>query len=283
MNFKSVRTLALAAFFFANAASANSDVITKSMTFHYNQYPESAYSKKVAVVNWNSKEGIERLERTPFKGDFYRLGHHYKPQTNPAICGQAAATVALSAIYELNQKPFPVIEEWPITIADKKYPLQYRLINESNFYNEATDKVLDRRAISMKVTKKDGTFGGGIDIDELQKMLKIHGVKSKLINVEKFSEENLAAFRTLIKEVVNSDKEFLVLNYDHSYKSLMGGHFSPVVAYDEKSDSILMLDVAAHRNPWIWINLSDVYHAMNTQNYAKTAYRGYLVVKTKLK
>ena len=283
MNFKSVRTLALAAFFVANAASANSDVITKSMTFHYNQYPESAYSKKVAVVNWNSKEGIERLERTPFKGDFYRLGHHYKPQTNPAICGQAAATVVLSAIYELNQKPFPVIEEWPITINDKKYPLQYRLINESNFYNEATDKVLDRRAISMKVTKKDGTFGGGIDIDELQKMLKIHGVKSKLVNVKKFSEDNLAAFRTLVKEVVNSDKEFLLLNYDHSYKSLMGGHFSPVVAYDEKSDSILMLDVAAHRNPWIWINLSDVYHAMNTQNYAKTAYRGYLVVNTKLK
>lgn len=283
MNFRSVKTLALAAFFVANAASANSDVITKSMTFHYNQYPESAYSKKVAVVNWNSKEGIERLERTPFKGDFYRLGHHYKPQTNPAICGQAAVTVVLSAIYELNQKPFPVIEEWPITIADKKYPLQYRLINESNFYNEATDKVLDRKAISMKVTKKDGTFGGGIDIDELQKMLKIHGVKSKLVNVKKFSEENLSAFRTLVKEVVNSDKEFLVLNYDHSYKSLMGGHFSPVVAYDEKSDSILMLDVAAHRNPWIWINLSDVYHAMNTQNYAQTAYRGYLVVNTKLK
>jgi hypothetical protein len=283
MNFKSVRTLALAAFFVANAASANSDVITKSMTFHYNQYPESAYSKKVAVVNWNSKEGIERLERTPFKGDFYRLGHHYKPQTNPAICGQAAATVVLSAIYELNQKPFPVIEEWPITIGDKKYPLQYRLINESNFYNEATDRVLDRKAISMKVTKKDGTFGGGIDIDELQKMLKIHGVKSKLVNVKKFSEDNLAAFRTLVKEVVNSDKEFLLLNYDHSYKSLMGGHFSPVVAYDEKSDSILMLDVAAHRNPWIWINLSDVYHAMNTQNYAQTAYRGYLVVNTKLK
>jgi len=43
-----------------------------------------------------------------------------------------------------------------------------------------------------------------------------------------------------------------------------------------------MLDVAAHRNPWIWINLSDVYHAMNTKNYAQTAYRGYLVLNTKL-
>ena len=79
-----------------------------------------------------------------------------------------------------------------------------------------------------------------------------------------------------------SDREFLLLNYDHSYKSLMGGHFSPVAAYDEKSDSVLILDIAAHRNPWIWINLSDLYQAMNTQNYAKTANRGYLIIDAKL-
>ncbi len=282
---KLTKTLALAAGFALSmnfAFASDTSVITKSLTFHYNEYPQSSYSKEVAVTNWNSQKGIERFERTPFKGDFFRLAHHYKPQVNPAACGQAAATVVLSAIYELNQKPFPVIEEWPITIADKKYPLQYRLINESNFFNATTDKALDRRVISMKISKKDGSFSGGIDIDELQKMLKIHGVKSKMVNVENFSDENLNKFRNLVKEVVNSDKEFLVLNYDHSYKGLMGGHFSPVAAYDEKSDSVLMLDVAAHRNPWIWINLSDIYHAMNTKNYAQTAYRGYLIVSTKL-
>ena len=289
MKFKSAKTLALVTFFAANAAFANSansaksDAITKSMTFHYDKYPESNYSKQVAVINWNSEEGIARLERTKFKGDFYRLAHHFKPQTNPAVCGQAAATIILSAIYELNHQPFPIIEEWPIAITDKKYALQYRLLNENNFHNEATDKILHRKAISMKITKTDGSFGGGIDLDELQKMLKIHGAKSKMVNVDKYSDKKLASFRDLVKEVVNSPKEFLLLNYDHSYKGLMGGHFSPLVAYDEVSDSALMLDVAAHRNPWIWINLSDVYHAMNTQNYAQTAYRGYLVVNTKLK
>ena len=286
MNFKTVKTLALATAFLAStsfgAFAMDSEIITKSLTFHYGAYPESQYSKKVAVVNWDSKEGIERFERTSFKGDFYRLAHHYKPQVNPAACGQGAATIVLSSIYELNNTPLPIIEEWPIAFGDKKYPLQYRLINDSNFFNETTDKVLDRKVISMKMTKKDGTFGGGIDIDELQKMIKIHGVKSKLVNVETFSDENLIEFRNLVKTVVNSDKEFLLLNYDHSYKSLMGGHFSPVAAYDEKSDSVLMLDVAAHRNPWIWINLSDVYHAMNTKNYAQTSYRGYLLVSTKL-
>lgn len=283
MNLK-FKTLALVAFIGCSNAFAapDNETLMKSFTFNYDQYPPSSYSKEVAVVNWNSPQGIERLERTKFKGDFYRLSHHYKPQINPAECGQAAATVILSAIYELNNEKAPVIEEWPITIADKKYPLQYRLWNQTNFFNETTDKVLDRRAISMKITKKDGTFGGGIDIDELQKMLEIHGVKSKLINVDKFSKDKLEEFRKLVKDVVNSDKNFLLLNYDHSYKGLMGGHFSPVVAYDKKSDSVLMLDVAAHRNPWIWINLSDIYHAMNTKNYAGTSYRGYLIIDSKL-
>ena len=290
MNLKNIRksvvafsALAVLGFnFAANSAALDDSKIAKSMTFHYSEYPKSAYSDKVAVTNWDSKEGIERFSRSEYKGDFFRLVHHFAPQPNPAACGQAAATVVLSAVYELNNKPMPVVEEWPIVIGDKKYPLQYRIFNEGNFFNEATDKILDRKAIYMKMTRKDGSFGGGIDIDELQKMLEVHGVKSKLVYANEYDEKTLVRFRELVKETVNSDKKFLILNYDHSYKNLMGGHFSPVAAYDEKSDSVLMLDVAAHRNQWIWIDLSDLYHAMNTKNYVGSNYRGYLVVDTKL-
>ncbi len=263
-------------------AFANQKVINESLTFHYSPYAASAHSKEVAVVNWSSKDGIERFERTPYKGDFYRLAHHFKPQVNPAACGQAAATIALSAIYELNKRAFPVIEEWPVHFGDKTYALQYRLFNESNFFNAETDKIVDRRTISMKLRGKSGQFGGGIDIEDLQKMLKKHGVSSKLTNVKEYSDVKLKEFRELLKSVLNSDENFIIMNYDHSYKGLMGGHFSLPVAYDEKSDSVLMLDVAAHRNPWVWINLSDIYRAMATKNYSQSSYRGYLVLDTKL-
>jgi hypothetical protein len=265
------------------AKATNEDIITKSLTFHYSKYPASKYSNKVAVVNWNSPEGIKRFERTKIKGDFYRLSHHFKPQNNPAACAQAAATIVLSAIYELNNKDFPIIEEWPIQIGDKKYPLQYRLWNETNFFNRKTDRILDRRVISMKIRDKNGNFAGGVDIEDLQKMLMLHKVKSHLFNVEKSDQKEIEKFRKTVIDVINSDDEFLILNYDHSYKSLMGGHFSPVVAYDEESDSVLILDVAAHRNPWIWVDLSDIHYAMNTKNYSQKSYRGYLVVDTELK
>lgn len=261
---------------------ANEDVIKKSLSFHYGEYSKSQHSDSVAVVNWSSKDGIARLERTKYKGDFYRLAHHFKPQSSPAMCGPAAAMVVTSAIYELNKKPLSLIEAWPIDIMGKKYPLEYRLINDSNFFNQETDKILNRKAIDMKITRKDGSFGGGIDMEELQAMLKIHGVKSKVIHLEKFDDAKLNSFRALVKSIVNSDKEFLVLNYDHSYKSMIGGHYSPVVAYDEESDSVMMLDVGSHRNPWVWINTTDLYKSMMTKNYTQTAYRGYMIVDAKL-
>lgn len=263
-------------------ANATQDLFKKSTSFHYEKYPESNYSKNVAVINWDSKEGIERFNSSQYKGDFFRLAHHFKPQSNPAACAQASGTIILSAIYELSHKPFPIVEEWAIPVGDKKYSLEYRLLNEHNFFNEKTDKVLDRRVPYLRKTKEDGTFGGGMDIEDLQKMLKIHGASSKLVNVNEYSEKNVDGFRELLKSTLNSDKKFIILNYDHSYKGLMGGHFSPVAAYDEVSDSVLILDVAAHRNPWVWINTSDLYHAMNTKNYAQTAYRGYLVIDAKI-
>ena len=257
-------------------------MVTKSLSFHYNDYQPSQYSKKVAVLNWQTKEGKERFARTKYKEAFFDLAHHFAPQPDPAACGQATATIILGALYEQNKKPMPLLEAWPIQFGEKKYALEYRIWNKDNFFNEETDKIMPRKAISMRTVKNDGTFGGGIDIDELQKMLKIHGVKSKLTLVEKFSDENLANFRTLVKETLSANKKYLVLNYDHSYKSAMGGHYSPVVAYDEESDSVLMLDVASHRAPWSWINLSEIYHAMNTKNYSQKAYRGYLLIDSKL-
>jgi len=257
-------------------------MIKNSVTFHYNDYNKSNYSGGVAVVSWNSKEGVERLERTNYKGDFYRLAAHYAPQYDPSSCGPAAAIVVLGAIYEQNKKPMPLVEAWPIAIGDQKYPLEYRIWNKESFFNDKTNDVMHHKVIAMKMINKDGTFGGGMDLEELQKMLKVHGVKSRIINVLEYNETNLSHFRELVKKVVNSGKEYIILNYDHSYKGMIGGHYSPVVAYDEESDSVMILDVAAHRNPWIWVNLSDIYHAMNTKNYSQTSYRGYLIVDSKL-
>jgi hypothetical protein len=71
-----------------------------------------------------------------------------------------------------------------------------------------------------------------------------------------------------------------VVNFDGKvFGNKTGGHISPIVAYDEKSDSLLVLDVALHKNPWYWVDLKEMVTAMNTKDGEN--FRGYLITKKK--
>ena len=59
----------------------------------------------------------------------------------------------------------------------------------------------------------------------------------------------------------------------------IGGHISPLGAYDEKSDRFLILDVARYKYPPVWVKTEDLFEAMNTpdpDNDNKT--RGYVLI-----
>ncbi len=264
------------------ATSAMAQVNTNPLTFSYDQYAPSSYSKKVEVINWNSEEGIKRLERSKFKADFFRLAHHVRSQEEPSTCAIATAVTVTRAIYELQDKKMPLVKSIPINFNGTTVGLEYRTIDEKTFYNEATDKIVDRRAIVMQYPKdaKTGAFMGGVDMEELAKMLKVHGVKAKVTHVATSTNENVDSFRKIVKEVVNDKERFLIANYFRGYQGIeMGGHFSPIAAYDEASDSILILDIAGHKNPWIWVSIADFHKSMNSKNYAGTEFRGYMVLR----
>jgi hypothetical protein len=59
----------------------------------------------------------------------------------------------------------------------------------------------------------------------------------------------------------------------------IGGHISPLAAYDAKSDRFLVLDVARYKYPPVWVRTADLFGAMNTvdkDNNGKT--RGFVLV-----
>jgi hypothetical protein len=55
-----------------------------------------------------------------------------------------------------------------------------------------------------------------------------------------------------------------------------GGHISPLAAYDTKSDSVLLMDVAGFENSWFWTPVEQLYRAMATLDDG--VHRGWLVV-----
>ena len=59
----------------------------------------------------------------------------------------------------------------------------------------------------------------------------------------------------------------------------LGGHISPLAAYDAEADRFLILDVARYKYPPVWVTAKDLFDAMNTtdsDNQNKT--RGFVLV-----
>ncbi len=91
-------------------------------------------------------------------------------------------------------------------------------------------------------------------------------------------EKSIDQFRQFVKESTADKKSFIALNFNGKILGLKtGGHISPIAAYDEESDSILVLDVALHKNMWYWVDVESIYEAMNTKD--GNTYRGYLIIK----
>ena len=59
----------------------------------------------------------------------------------------------------------------------------------------------------------------------------------------------------------------------------IGGHISPLAAYDGKADRFLVLDVARYKYPPVWVKTADVFAAMNTPDAANgNKTRGFVLV-----
>ena len=79
-----------------------------------------------------------------------------------------------------------------------------------------------------------------------------------------------------------SKNRFVIVNFlRKTLGEEIGGHISPLAAYDEKSDRFLILDVARYKYPPVWVKTADLFDAMNTpdpDNDNKT--RGYVLISS---
>jgi len=251
----------------------------------YGKYKPSHFSadKKVVLVSWNSDEGKARFFRSRYNNDFFQLANNYQPQANPLYCGIASSVIVLNTIRASSGK-IPVQLEAsikkPKVLGGQVVP--YNLYSQASLLNDTTDKVKPRQIIQLKnisPDEQDGTdsFDPGLKLEELKGVLE-----SYQLSVEKFSAESdiksgADKFRKTLKTVLAEKERFILINYKSDMVGQLGsGHISPVGAYDEQSDSVLVLDVAGYQNPWLWIPVSDLYASMHIKDGKE--YRGYLVV-----
>uniref|UniRef100_A0A915Q726 glutathione gamma-glutamylcysteinyltransferase n=1 Tax=Setaria digitata TaxID=48799 RepID=A0A915Q726_9BILA len=92
--------------------------------------------------------------------------------------------------------------------------------------------------------------------------------------------EFLHILRETIKQYTAADDTILVASYNRQILGQTGaGHFSPLGAYHEDSDHVLIMDVARFKYPPHWVSLAVLRDAMLSIDGATGKPRGYLTLK----
>lgn len=246
------------------------------VNYGYNKFVPSPYSGTIVVVAFDSDEGISIFENSRYKKAFFKLSPHYSPQQDIASCGIASSVIILNTIYA-NLGITPPLSKrgsWYVPEDNTLYGLF--MWTEKNFYNHRVSDVINQKVVEGD-KKINNLYDLGVSLDKLTLVLNLQGLKAKAYHATNADLSAISQFRELVKKIMAQPTYYMIANYNlNVYAAESGGHFSPVAAYDEESDSVLILDTWAASNTWIWIKLTDFYQSMNTLD-GKT-YRGYILI-----
>lgn len=241
-------------------------------------FPCQTYANQV----WSSEFGIKKLESSQFKNDFFQLVNFYQPQQNPAYCGVATAVMILNSLNYgkiESQKSSEIVKPNGEKIA-------YELYSQDSFFNNDVEKIKSKSVIAYEKPKeikiKNGSetkiYNPGLTLAEFAKILNnVYKIKVKKYHFKRLNEKSIDDLRQKLKAIMIDDNKYLVANFDgRVLDHKTNGHFAPVVAYNQNSDEVLILDPALHLNQWFWVSLPKLAEAMNSKD--ETDYRGYAIL-----
>lgn len=160
----------------------------------------------------------------------------------------------------------------------KGFNVRFARYTQENFLH-GLEKVKERDEVYGKPTERTGKKADyGIQLRELEKMLEHHGLAVTL-HVVKDAEQEANESKEIVANL-RRENDYVIVNYARAGVGQKGGgHISPVGAYDEKSDSFLVMDVNPNAAPWVWVERADLFKAMRTKDVAEN--RGFLLVAEK--
>jgi hypothetical protein len=205
------------------------------------------------LIALNSPEGRKLLIESKFQESFWELAQYYAPQPDLGSCSVASCAMVLNAL--------------PIERPVSKPHGSFRLFTAENFFNEKVEGITSRRKVSY----------GGMSLSELTKVLKTFPVK---VDCVYSGDSTVDVFRKGLKQALANKDEYVIVNYlRKSLGQESGGHISPIGAYNEVSDAVLILDTANYKYPWTWVPVDRMWNATTGPAEPGTKLtRGYVVV-----
>ncbi|MFI4956913.1 MAG: phytochelatin synthase family protein [Gammaproteobacteria bacterium] len=198
------------------------------------------------LIQLDSKEGTVMLKEDANQNTVKMLAH-FTTQDTVTYCGVASAVMVLNSI----NIPAPV---------DPAYT-PYAYFTQDNFFND-----------NMSV-KPENVKQNGMTLSEMAQAIATYGVKATAYPANELS---LEAFRKIATKALAQDGYVTVNFLRTALQEVGGGHHSPLVAYDKKTDRFLLLDVARYKYPAYWVKTEDLWKAINTMDGVNS--RGFIVI-----
>jgi glutathione gamma-glutamylcysteinyltransferase len=208
-------------------------------------------------VSFGSQKGKDLFARSLTAGylnGYFNIAEHYMTQGHPAFCGVGSLTMALNALLIDPKRTWQGVWRWfDENFLDCCDPLEVIRLKGITMPKLAC---LGRCNGADVITK----YASSIDVDEFRRDVK---------RICRLCDE-------VGNEIVNT---VMIVSYSRSVLNQSGtGHFSPIGAYDEEEDMILIMDVARFKYPPHWVPLSLLFKAMQTDDSETKRSRGYILL-----
>ena len=262
----------------------------------------------VVLTDWQSLEGLKRLSQSKHKVDFPSLSNQFQNQADKLSCGPTTGAIVLNALRMGQDKTLPKMrfpKKYKKYLSKKFDPRVARYSPESFMKpnkieskkriskhrnkkkKSSSPKSYSRKSKSQKTAKiktLKQVYGQpihskkdfGLQLRQLHEIFMSHGLDSKLRVVGKELSDEV--IRQDLISNLKTKGDYVVINYKRSELGQKGGgHISPLGAYDEKTDSFLIMDVNSTRYNWVWTQTKALIRSMRSFDTKEN--RGYILLK----
>ena len=204
----------------------------------------------------NSPTGSERLLKSDYNRQYFAIASYVDTQELLTFCGISSMSATLNSLPTMTR---------PITPELAPHPY----FTEESIFTEATTNIKSR----------DDVIKSGLTLEQVGLYLNVLGANPQIYYA---SDLTVVELRNLIKSSLGNRYQRIMVDFDRQTLNQLGsGHFSPIGAYDSRSDSILILDVAKYKYPPFWVKTSDLLASLKTIDSDSGKSRGVVQITVK--
>ena len=204
----------------------------------------------------------------PFATHYFLLNSGMDVQVNQAYCAAASSAALLNSLRFMHPR-----SEVGVDIPMDAIYSPYSYATQMDLFGKCTSAnvVSTAGSSTFEGWGTDGitTFPYGMNLEQTAELLRCHlnATAGWSVATQHLDDTHLtlSKMRYDMKVALSDPSSRLIVNYHRASAGQVGsGHFSPVGAYHQGTDSFLILDVARYKYPPVWITAEVLYFAMRT-------------------